>query len=74
MGPITRVITLWHGGMLLALLTAALLPGTLLGGEVAQPSPGTAATHPEFVLMVQEGRLSLRAQDASLKAIVEAIG
>jgi hypothetical protein len=62
------------GGMLVVWLTAALLPGELFGGEGAHPSPGSSATPADVVLTVHEGLLSLRAEDVSLKGIVEAIG
>jgi hypothetical protein len=55
-------------------LLAILVPGELLGGEGAPPSPGISTTPSDVGLTVHEGWLSLRAQNTSLKAIVEAIG
>jgi hypothetical protein len=53
---------------------AALIAGGLLGGEADQLSPGTSATPADVVLTVQDGVLSLRAQNASLKGLFDAIG
>jgi len=60
--------------LLFWLLCTLMIPSALLGGEAGRtPEPG--ATHPsDFVLTVQNSLLSLRAQEASLKAILEAIG
>ncbi|HEY7492005.1 MAG TPA: hypothetical protein VIH59_12960 [Candidatus Tectomicrobia bacterium] len=53
---------------------ALMIPAVLRSGE-AGPASGQGATQPgDFVLTVQGSLLSLRAQDASLKAILEAIG
>jgi hypothetical protein len=59
--------------MLAVWLEAAFIPGAL-GGEADPISPGTSATPADVVLTVHEGWLSLRAQDASLKGMFEAIG
>ena len=74
MGRVSRVIATWLGGVLVVWLVATLIPGELFGEEAAHPSPGTSATPADVVLTVQEGILSLRARDASLKSIFEAIG
>jgi hypothetical protein len=60
--------------MLVAWLVAALIPGEPWGGEVANTSPEPSATPADMVLTVHEGVLSLRAQEASLKGLFEAIG
>jgi hypothetical protein len=73
MGTVTRVIAIRLGWMLVVWLVAALIPGELSAGEVAPISPGTPATPADVVLTVHEGLLSLRAQDASLRAIFDAI-
>jgi hypothetical protein len=60
--------------LLVCLLGTWMIPSVLLGGE-AGPTSEQGATPPSaFVLTVQDSLLSLRAQDASLKAILEAIG
>lgn len=64
----------WRVGVLIVWLLAVLVPGARWGAEVAQPSPGSSAPPTDFILTGHEGLLSLRAQNASLKAIVEAIG
>ena len=74
MGTATRLSARRLGGMLVVWLVAALIPGALFGGEAAHTSPGTPATPADVVLTVQDGVLSLRAQDASLKGIFDAIG
>jgi hypothetical protein len=74
MGRVSRVIATWLGGVLVVWLVATIIPGELFGEEAAHPSPGTSATPADVVLTVQEGILSLRARDASLKSIFEAIG
>jgi hypothetical protein len=61
-----RMLGLW--------LVVMLMPGALMAGEVVHPSPGTSEMSANVVLTVHEGLLSLRAQDASLKAIFEALG
>jgi hypothetical protein len=65
MGRATRVVGAWLGGMLVVWLVAAIMPGELFGGEVAQPSPGPSVTPADAVLTVHDGVLSLLAQDAS---------
>jgi hypothetical protein len=70
----TRLRGQWRGGLLIVWLLATLAPGAWAGAEVAPPSPGLSEPPADFILTAHEGRLSLRAQDASLKAIVEAIG
>jgi hypothetical protein len=69
-----RAIIMWRGGLLVVWLVAALIPGGLLGGEAAHPSPGASATPADVGLTIQDGVLSLKAQDVSLKGIFEAIG
>ena len=74
MGTATRLSARQLGGILVVWLVVALLPGALCGGEEAHPFPGPSATPANVVLTVDEGVFSLRAQDASLKAIFDAIG
>ena len=74
MGTVTQVIAIRLGWMLVVWLVAALIPAELSAGEVAHTSQGTPATPAEVVLTVHEGVLSLWAQDASLRAIFDAIG
>ena len=69
-----RLRVRWRGGVLIVWLLAILVPGERWGAEVAQPSPGPSGPPADFILTGHEGLLSLRAEDASLKAIVEAIG
>lgn len=58
----------------LAMLPICLIPW-LSAGEEATPRPATPSTPPtSFVLTIQAGVLSLQAADASLQAIIEAIG
>ena len=74
MGTITRVIATLLGGILAVWLVTALIPGELSAGAVAHTSPGASATPLDVILTVHEGVLSLQAQDASLRAIFDAIG
>jgi hypothetical protein len=74
MGIAIRMIARRLGGMLVVWLVAALMPGELFGGEVARTSPETSATPADVGLTVDAGVLSLQAQEASLKAIFDAIG
>ena len=74
MGTSARVIVTRLGGIGVVCLMAALIPGGLWGGEADQPSPGTSAAPADMVLTVQDGVLSLWAQNASLKGLFEAIG
>jgi hypothetical protein len=69
-----RVIAMPLRAMLVAWLVGALIPGVLLAGEAALTFPGTSATPADVGLTVQDGVLSLKAQDASLKGLFEAIG
>jgi hypothetical protein len=74
MGTATRIGVRRLMGMLVVWLVAALIPSALFGGETNQASQEIAATPTDVVLTVHEGMLSLRANDASLKGIFEAIG
>ena len=56
--------------MLLALLPLGLLPATLWGGQASKER----SSPPTFDLTVHEQRLSLRAREASLTAILAQIG
>ena len=60
--------------IMLVLLPLCLMPGVLVGQEAARHPAGTPALPAPFVLTIQERVLSLGAQDASLQAIIEAIG
>jgi hypothetical protein len=69
-----RAIIKWRGGLLVVWLVAVLIPAGLVAGEMHHAAEGTSGTPADVGLMVQEGLLSLRAQNASLKGIFEAIG
>jgi type II secretory pathway component GspD/PulD (secretin) len=60
--------------LLFWLLGTWIIPSALLGGETGHPSEQSATPPSAFVLTVQDSLISLRAQDASLKAILEALG
>ena len=52
------------------LILVLMLPAPLLAGEAERESAG----HGEFTLRIHEGLISLKAQEASLRAILEEIG
>ena len=56
------------------ILFMLLLPTSLFGNERAPSLLGPLVTEGTFVLTVEADRLSLKAREASLKAIVEEIG
>jgi hypothetical protein len=74
MGSSTCMRTERLGRMMVVGLLAVLSAGELLGATAAPTSRGPSAHTPDFALAVHEGVVSLHAQNASLKAIVEAIG
>src|SRR5262245_34813897 len=74
MSTVTCMIAKGLAGILVLWLVATLIPSRLFGAEVARPSPETSTTPADVILTVPEGVLSLRAQDTSLKAILDAIG
>jgi hypothetical protein len=74
MSTVTRVIATLLGGILVVWLVAALIPCELFGAEVTHPCLGMSGSPADVVFAVHEGVLSLRAQDASLKGIFDAIG
>jgi hypothetical protein len=59
--------------MVLRCFLLCCIPGELFGGE-AETSPGPAKRNASFVLTIHEGLFSLRATQASLKEILDAIG
>jgi hypothetical protein len=61
-----RIMVLWC-------VLFCCIPGELFGGEAETP-PGSAKQSASFVLTIREGLLSLRATEASLQAILDAIG
>jgi hypothetical protein len=69
-----RVSAMQLVGMLVVWVATALIPRAPFGAEVPHPSVGTSATRTDMVLTVDEGLLSLKAQNASMKGIFEAIG
>jgi hypothetical protein len=73
MSRFVQVIAIVVGGMLFRTLPMAA-PGELFAGETEPALGQSSAPVGEFTLTAQEGRLSLRAENASLKAIVEEIG
>ena len=74
MGTATHMRATRLGGMLVLWLVAAFISGQLFGAEVIGTSHGASAGVGDVVLTVDEGMLSLRVQNASLKGIFEAIG
>jgi hypothetical protein len=61
-------------GVILVLLPAAMLLGPPVAAQTPRPPPIAGAHHGTMHVMIHDGRLSLRAQEASLKAIFDAIG
>jgi hypothetical protein len=74
MRPAACVIVSLLGGMLLGLITADVSSGELSGGDATRTPHVEAASQGVFILKIHEGWLSPRAQDASLKAIFQALG
>jgi hypothetical protein len=74
MSMLMCMITKGISGIVVLWLLATFIPTRLFGAEAAHPAPGASGTPADFVLTVHEGLLSLQAQDASLKEIVEASG
>jgi hypothetical protein len=70
----TRVITAQLVGLILILLPVSRLPAQPLAAQTQRTPHTEGAHHGAVSLMIDEGRLSLRAQEASLTAIFEAIG
>ena len=60
--------------LLRVLILVLMLPAPLFAGEAEKKSAGQLAGHGDFVLTIHEGLLSLKAQAASLKAILEEMG
>lgn len=64
---VQRIIVLWC-------VLLCVIPGQLFGGDVERTSPVPPTPNAAFVLTIHEGLLSLRATEASLKEILDAIG
>jgi type II secretory pathway component GspD/PulD (secretin) len=60
--------------IILILMLLLIVPGKLLSEEGNHKLPGTSVPEAPFVLTVHEGRLSLKAKDASIKQILETLG
>jgi hypothetical protein len=65
---LSRILVLW------LLLLLYFIPGELFGGEAERTPLGPLTPNAAFVLTIDAGLLSLKAEDASFKAILEAIG
>jgi hypothetical protein len=74
MGTVTWALVARGVGLILVLLPAAMLPGQPGAAQTPHPPPIAGAPHGAMRLTVLEGRLSLWAQEAPLKAIFDAIG
>ena len=70
MGTAARVIVTRLGGILLGRLPADISPGEVSGGEPAPTPHVAAAPQGAVVLLIHDGLLSLKAQEASLSAIL----
>ena len=58
----------------MTILTLGLCASVLFGQGLEISTPRASASRGDFVLTVEANRLSLDAQDASLRAILEEIG
>ena len=65
---LSRILVLW------LLLLLYFILGELFGGEAERIPLGPSTPNASFVLTIHEGLLSLRATEASLKEILNAIG
>jgi hypothetical protein len=74
MGTVTWALVARCVGLILVLLPAAVLPGQPGAAQTPHPPPIAGAPHGTMRVTVHEGRLSLWAQEAPLKAIFDAIG
>jgi hypothetical protein len=61
-------------GVILILWPASVLPGQPWAAPTSQPPHRDGAPHGVLSVRISEGRLSLTAQNASLKGVFEAIG
>ncbi len=69
-----KYLSLWHLAVW-SVLAVVLSPSTwLIGAEISLTSTSGAAAQTRFELQVRENRLSLKAEDASVAAILDTIG
>lgn len=56
------------------LILVLIFPAPLLAGEPERKSAGQSAIHGDFTLRIHENLIPLKAQEASLRAILEESG
>lgn len=61
-------------GVIILLLPLLIITAALCGGETDRKTEGESVRKSKFILTTNDSLLSLRARDASLKEILEAIG
>lgn len=61
-------------GVIVLLLPLLIITAALCGGETDRKTEGESVRKSKFILTTNDNLLSLRARDASLKEILEAIG
>jgi hypothetical protein len=74
MGTVTWALIARRVGLILVLLPAAVLLGPPVAVQPPRPPRIAGAPHGTMRVTIHDGRLSLWAQEASLKAIFDAIG
>jgi hypothetical protein len=74
MGTVTWALVARRVGLILVLLPAAVLLGRPGAAQTPHPPPIAGAPHGTMRVITHDGRLSLWAQEAPLKAIFDAIG
>ena len=61
-------------GFIIILLPLLMIPTILFGGEADKKPERNSESQADYILMVKEGLISLKAKDASFKEILEEIG
>jgi len=61
-------------GFIIILLPLLMIPTILFGGEADKKPERNSESQADYILMVKESLISLKAKDASLKEILEEIG
>jgi hypothetical protein len=74
MGKTHNVVVTYFGVVIVALLLSNITPRDGLGGELERKLRGTSVGSAPFTLTIQDGLISLRATDASIKQILAELG